>query len=144
VSSLSGRRGTHATSLPSFVHWVGEVVLPRWSIIVLCFSKVGWEECGMGGTDRGVLNYTTKTNDESRSSFVIWLPPGFRVNEIMGEKWARSPCILVVWFRSSWASFVSCRGLRRGPCFLCEKRSGGGGVMVLTRGIATLSTNDKC
>jgi len=41
-------RGTHATSSPLFIHWVGEVVLPRWSIIILCFSEVGWEECGMG------------------------------------------------------------------------------------------------
>ena len=70
VIITAGRCGTHATSLPLFIHWVSEVVLPGWSIIVLCFSKVGWEECG------GYWLWSPKlhNNDEWQSSFIVWLP----------------------------------------------------------------------
>jgi len=53
-----------------FIHWVSEVVLPGWSIIILCFSKVGWEECG------GYWLWSPKlhNNDEWWSLFIVWLP----------------------------------------------------------------------
>jgi len=42
-------------SLPSHV-----IVVPcGWSIVVLCLSKVGWKEWGMGGTHHGVLTMMT-------------------------------------------------------------------------------------
>ena len=49
------------------------VVVPhRWSIVILCLSRMGWEERGTGGTHRGVL--TMMMNDKCFSSFIVWLP----------------------------------------------------------------------
>ena len=68
--------------------------------------NVGW------GTDRGILKYTTTTNDDCWSSFVVCrrlsshvahsdVAPGFRIREVSGGgRQACSPRFLVVYFRS--------------------------------------------
>jgi hypothetical protein len=56
--------------------WTSHVLLAALlsSHVVLCLSEVSWDECGMGCTYCGVLNYIMTTNDEFRSLFVVWLP----------------------------------------------------------------------
>ena len=51
------------------------IVIPHCcSIIVVCSSKVWWNEHATGGTYHGVLNYTMTMNNECWSLFIVSLP----------------------------------------------------------------------
>jgi len=75
------RRCAVSSSLPSRV-----VVVPRRrSVVILCLSKVSWEEQGMGVTHHGLL--TTTTNDVVVRRLVATSPSATWHLDPVSEKW---------------------------------------------------------